>query len=337
MKKVRFETSVTADQFGMSESECHSPRPFIERRTSAEPFYDFPRVLPYSNDPVIRYESSNSSPYPSVNKTCTGFPEQEPCWKPSDDLDLSLLDASGHEPRQTYLKSTFENRLCGINDGNDLERNSKKLHVLSSIENNTGVPPNVLVKDSSFFIRRDNLDNYHMKSIVNPLHNQFNHLNTGKENNPLFRKAEIMKNGTFQQLPAPSNHCHIEPTTIKPIIKTNYQVEPPMGRKTVQENYCRCHHCVKTVENIPLNSPLLPKDTQGYSIPLALKQGQMPAGSNISGHNNCPCSQQPKPCPHCIEPRHVQQDFHQSCACQRPVPQNAVETCACRDQYLGMP
>lgn len=329
MKKVRFETPTTADHFGMSESECHSPRPFMERRTSPEPSYDFARVLPYSNDPVIRYECSNSNPYPSVNKIRTGFPEQEPSWKPSDDLDLSLLDASGHETIQTYPKSIFEKRMCGINGHNDLQ--PKRLHVLSSIENNTAMPPNVLVKDSSFFIRRDNLDKYHFKSIVNPLHNQFNHLNIGKENNPFIQKAEIMKNGNFQQFPATANPCHIEPVAIKPIIKSSCHVEPPKFMKPVEENHCQCHHCVKAVVNIPENSPLVHKDTQRYNLPLALKQGQMPAVQNVSGHNNCPCSQQPKACSHCIEPQPVQQNFHQSCTCQRPeiqfsnVPQNAVD------------
>lgn len=325
MKRVRFETSKTAENCVMNVSECHSPRPFIERqmRTSAvEPAYEFPRVLAYSNDPVQRYECSNSSPYPTVNKLRTGFPEQDPNWKPSDDLDLSLLDASGCEPRQPAfsklaLKSAFENRLCD-NGSNDFDR--KKSQVLSSIDN-TAVPPNVLVKDSSFFIRRDNLDKYHFN--VNPLHNQFNRLNLGKENNPFASKAEIIKKGNFPQLP--DRPCTITTSAIKPIIKLNGQVAPHKCIKPVVEDLCQCHHCVRTVENIPRNSPVVHTRQHTHGSPSAFNQGPMPAVPNL-GHIHCNCIQQPQACSHCIETQTVQQNLHQSCTCQNsPVPQNAVD------------
>lgn len=320
MKRVRFETPKSTEHFVMSDSECHSPRPFIEAQRStsaAERCFDYQRVVTYTSDPVHRYEYSNSSPYPTVSKTRTGLPEQDPSWKPSDDLNLSLLDASTSEPRQpafskSTLNSTFKN-MCGTSD-----LGPRKSQVLSSIENNTCMPPNVLIKDSSFFIRRDNLDKYHL----NPLHNQFNQLNICKENNPFMQKAEIIKKGSQ---PLAASSCRVEPPAIKPIIKTNCQVEPPKFMRAAVEDHCQCHHCVKIVQNPPRNLPYVYKEASNHNIPSSLEREQIQNVQNNPVHFHCNCFPQPKAYCHYIENQPIQQKSHQSCTCNSPGPQNAVD------------
>lgn len=298
MKKVRFETPTIAENLGMRDSECHSPRPFESqlRSNPPEPCYEFVRVLPYSNDPVQRFETSNCSPYPSVDKTRF---QQEPSLKPSNDLDLSLLDAStNQEPRRpafhkTSLKS-YENRLGGM-IGNDIHLKP----VLSSIDKNSNIPPNMLIKDNSFFIRRDNLDKYH---VGTNLQREFKGLNMGKENNPYLLKAEMKKGLILQQ---PNNPCQNEFTPIKPIIKTSSIPEPPS----------------QIYVPVPCQKELH-KETC-YEFPSAPKQMHSLSSHNNSGHNNCHCGHKPQACSHCYE-QQMHKNFHQSCACHN-LPQNAVD------------
>lgn len=235
----------------MNDSECHSPRPFVEQEFRAsQPTIvpNYPRVLPYKGDPIQRYECTNSSPYPAVNRTQVNcFPEEEPCWKPCNDLNLSLLDASMHEPRQpafckSILKDSGQHKHMIDECGNSADR--QQLIPLSSDNNSNKAnePPNVLVKDNSFFITRDNLTKYHFN--VNPVQTQFNRLTLGKENTPFVRKTEMIKNAAKV---SPNNPICLNPT----ILLSHTKSED-----------CSCHPCLKNVECLSSHQSSIIKERQ---------------------------------------------------------------------------
>lgn len=287
MKKVRFESPSKVLLPRMDERECHSPRPFLEKKAPsfAPIVLDLPqyRNLVYSKDPVQRYECSNSSPYPLANKTQINSEKSN--WMPSNDLDLSMLD-SGHEPRQlTYNPHAFKT--------NNMERITTQ--VLAPIENVT--PPNVLSKDNSFFIRRENVDKYRFDA--DPLRKQLNKLSFDKENDPLDKKVEIMRMGVQNSV---SLNSHGTISSVAPI-----------------NSNCSCHHCVKVTQ------PMSPHYVQ-QTTPRIHNSCQ----DNANGHfNQCHCIAPPqKSCYHC-EPQIP--SCHQTCHCGQtkntasPKPQNAVD------------
>lgn len=292
----------------MNDSECHSPRPFIDRELRSSPpvlVPDYPKVLTYSNDPVQRFECSNSSPYPVINRTqVIGFPEKEPCWKPSDDLNLSLLDASSHEPRQSaFYKSILKDSLHNkFHNGHEVPEGRQT--PLSSVENNKmNEPPNVLIKDNSFFIKRDNLDKYHLN--MNPIQTQLNRLSLGKENDPLAKKADFVKNVVSTPLNNPL--VFNSPMTVSPTISDE----------------CRCHHCIKTINC--MQNQVIKVHSQSFQTKEHFKQNCI-----CSTPKNQVCSQ----CHHITmmsppQPQ-LQQNVYNTCNCQSSepsstVPQNAVD------------
>ncbi|KAI5642411.1 hypothetical protein NE865_05438 [Phthorimaea operculella] len=270
----------------MDESECHSPRPFVERRElpQAPDIYEYMPVT-YSSDPVHRFEYSDSSPYPLAKKTTLPTASVlKPDVYPSNDLNLSMLDV--HEPRPLCKSSykpmdkVFETR----------ERISVQPNVLSPIEN-TITPPNVLQKDDSFFIRRDNLDKYNFN--INPIQRELQGLHIDKENNPLTKKAEIVRMATQNMAGLPEKQSQ------------------PLERNTITSD-CNCHHCVK---------PTVPQCTRQPLKPPV--ENIMPTKSITNMPH--PCHPQMTNCFHC-QP-HVQL-LQQNCHCNHTaptIPQNAVD------------
>lgn len=223
MKKVRF---VTPEVFNkMEEPECHSPRPFTERQilTNIPDIYN-PKILPFSNNPVHLFESSNSSPYPSMNKTKLAM-EQESLWSPSNDLELSVFDSSTHEPRQPLFRRTNPNEsrmevVCAAMDTADRVEQTRS-SVLCPIEDKLLKPPNILVKDDDFFIKRDNLNKIHFS--FNPMRNETKQV-VNKENNPPIQKAQMLQ--VMDNSFIPSN---------------------------IINGDCNCHHCNKVTVNSNIN------------------------------------------------------------------------------------
>lgn len=280
MKKVRFESPVKSSRFStMNESECHSPRPFIERHIQNPPVlydiarneiqtksnsYESSRVVPYNTDPVHRYECSNSSPYPVVNKTCIpGNHQKGTELLPANELELSMLDTTSYQLQQPCFKPILK-----VPDNGDCFLNMKKdkglyQPVLSSIENKPINPPNVLTKDDDFFIRPGKLDKL-LPLNINPLHNQFNKLSLDKENEPLMKKTGIK----FSSQPNSPMYFH-EQMIMQPTIPQYNQ-------------NCMCHHCVKVVNK---NCPM----------PQLQNPQQMVCDLKCS----CPCVPKPKVCTHC--------------------------------------
>ncbi|XP_038209105.1 uncharacterized protein LOC119830241 [Zerene cesonia] len=225
MKRVRFETPLKVRDTNIMnyETDCHSPRPYIDKGIKSIPsfqrFDDGPRLLPYSNDPIQRFEFGNSSPYATVKKTLTSvnFPTVGNQQAPSSDLDLSVLDYTCQEPRKQPLKifSDVTVDAC-LNVPNILNKN---------LTNKTNLePPNVLRKGDDFFLKREQLGK--LKEVY-PLCEQVNKLSLEKENNPLVKKAEIMKLGSLHK------------NNIIP------QAEQETCVVALNDNYCKCHHCVK--------------------------------------------------------------------------------------------
>ncbi|CAH2100246.1 unnamed protein product [Euphydryas editha] len=230
MKKVRFESPVKASKTNtMNSSECHSPRPFIEKQVQSAPSMNYLeyRPLPFTNDPLQRFESADCSPYPIVSKTylsCTSQLQNNSC-SPSNELDLSILDCNYSNARNSGLR---HNILCS-NEMKTFNSNikvtptieNKPSQVLASMENkNASSPPNMLSKKDNFFIRKDNLNGFKNMS------SQFNDLHLDKENNPLIKKTELMKLGT----------PHLQKINTQSVDSGNL----------TNENYhvCGCHHCV---------------------------------------------------------------------------------------------
>ncbi|XP_026764362.2 uncharacterized protein LOC113522754 [Galleria mellonella] len=240
MKKVRFESPVKI--FGnttMNESECHSPRPFIEKRTNVTTvgFYNYPKLLPYSLDPLERFENSNSMPYPHIQKTpVENYKICEGQWSlPSNDLELSMLDASNHEPRKPcqYVPIATNN-----NDKRQSILPENMLKVLSSVENtNMKTSSNIINEDNSFFIKRGNVAKI---NHTNSLQKQFNRLSLDKENNPIARKMELIKPSLFNQIPFKD---HVNNVCMKSFVDTTTTANTDVGHD------CSCHHCIKISKN----------------------------------------------------------------------------------------
>lgn len=317
MKKVRFETPNKDLFLRMDDSECHSPRPFIDKQVPSyvshvPDVFQYQRILPYSDDPVERYECSDSSPYPSVRKTSLPtIGERGSKYTPSNDLELSMLDC--HEPRRQHLYRTPTD-LQTCTPGHNIstpsyaatpkprpsvedkavikDKSIKQPNVLSPIENS---PLIHFRKDNSFFLTRDNLDRFHRD--VEPLQTQFNRLSLGKENDPISKKMD-------NAISKPS----------KPNFQENLYLYQ-QSLNTTEESDCRCHHCLKAMQiNTPHISPLV------NSIPNSFQ----PMGHAKSGFYQCPCMRVPLTCFGCD---HLQRP--QKCCSMPskppPNPQNAVD------------
>ncbi|CAH0747607.1 unnamed protein product [Diatraea saccharalis] len=235
MKKVRFESPVRVFSNTMGDLECHSPRPFIDKQVVVSRpvlFEGYQRLLPYSSDPVHRFENSNNSPYPTMKKTL--IDDSSSRCMPSNDLDLSMLDGSTHVPRKPpyHTKQVFS---C---EGEQIHRSDIKTFtnaaikspqtVLSSIENTSALEQSANnIRSNNFFIRRDNLKELNSPKVYS-LQNQMGKLSLNKENVALEKQAEIARlsaanaNNTYMQL---------------------------QNVKTDIPNECRCHHCIKLIEN----------------------------------------------------------------------------------------
>ncbi|XP_041974277.1 uncharacterized protein LOC121729736 [Aricia agestis] len=188
MKKVRFESPLKSYKIlEMNETECHFPRPFIERQVSSAPSLpaceNF-RVVPYNSDPVHRYEYGNSSPFPNVCKMqVDNVTELKSSIAPTSDLELSILDASNsrnhnmsHTPHLVQQKMSSRKPLSEVN---------KQF----SDNTNEGFIPNVLNKTDDFFLRKENLNK------INSQDNFYSHLNKlslNKENSPQTKKMELI-------------------------------------------------------------------------------------------------------------------------------------------------
>lgn len=295
MKKVRFESPVKVfKSMNMNERECHSPRPLIERQLHANisDLYSQPKLLPYSNDPVQLFECSNSSPYPMMNKTPLPGYQKGPDWSPSNDLELSMLDASYHEARKpTFSRSILKPADMNYNAvevnaiKNFPQTNSQQQ---TSIENKTVKLPNVLIKDikdNDFFIKRDNLDKFHLD--MNPVQKQLSKLSLDKENDPFAKKKEIMQ---MAAISVPENIKQIVP---QPTSLANLD--------------CSCHHCIK-----PIASPNTHYMTKEQTPPHHMARHDPHfIHQNAGRHNQCPCRLPPPPsrcscCNHTPSPRQYQ-------------------------------
>lgn len=248
MKKVRFETSDNSPDFKMNDSECHSPRPFIERqvRTNVPTIDSVTRIIPFSTDPVQRFECSNSSPYPIARRTSLpSIPQQDLCRLPSNELDLSILDTwtPCPKPPQPFGKP-FTNNVFG-----DTPICKRHLHIsesnspiiLKAVENKNH-PPNILTKDNDFFIKRGNLPKF--KAHSHPLRDHIGLLGLDKENNPMHKKLDIIKRFSSNGFIDCKNNENILP------------VEASVN-KLNQTRDCSCHHCKETAvhDDIQNNSP----------------------------------------------------------------------------------
>ncbi|XP_050351405.1 uncharacterized protein LOC126774114 [Nymphalis io] len=246
MKKVRFESPVKTLRINAMNSdfhtECHSPRPFIMKQVQSAPLVApmnnlGNRPMPFTNDPIQRFECGNSIPYPLVNKTYLTHTSnsENHCCSPSNELDLSMLDCTYNKPRHILPKKNIVNSY----EINTLKSNfkinpmveNKSTRTLTSMENNIATsPPNVLSKKDDFFLRRDNLND------IKKIQSEFNNLHLDKENNPLIKKNEIMTLGI-------------------PISKKMDTTFTPKSTNSTNEinHFCKCYHCVhilNTQDNI---------------------------------------------------------------------------------------
>ncbi|XP_063634336.1 uncharacterized protein LOC134804974 [Cydia splendana] len=272
MKRVRFLTPCRAENLvTMNESDCHSPRPFLQRNLDTEapelPCVFAQDVL-YSPDPVKRFEYSDTSPYPTVNKTevVSRF-DTGNHWSPSNELELSMLDSSSQQPRKPVY---FTPVSSASSQENVCSAQSRRLHltpepsnVLSPIENGKIVtPPNVLHKDDNFFITRGGLNRFQLQDTVQV---QMNKMALGKENH-----YNVTAHGPVNRAPKPS----------------------PQASCGNLDDSCSCHHCNKTQTHSNFNT----------STP-----GNIGRNGQNCGHqreNNCLNIIQPPPpqptCNHCM-------------------------------------
>ncbi|CAG5041822.1 unnamed protein product [Parnassius apollo] len=273
MKRVRFETPTRSlQQVTMNDFDCQSPRPFIDKKLITTPPVikcDNTKVLQFSNDPLQKYECANGSPYPIINKTCLELEESK--WLPSNELEISLLDSCkqmsknigySESDQPKGLKTTKEESRINCYDA---KTNSR---VLSSLENISPNPPNVLSKHD-FFLQRQNIHKISEQSVPS-LSNQFKDISLDKENNPLVAKTELMKLG----IP-------------KPLLTSSDDVNVGKCLDSTVSNYCMCHHCLRgTVNSMSCN--VKSADTEKISS----KPNVMPVYRNhtcLSQHlsNNC--------------------------------------------------
>lgn len=319
MKKVRFETPNKGLCPRMDDSECHSPRPFIDRQEPSHVSYvpdlfQNQRILPYSDDPVQRYESSDSSPYPSVRKTSLpNAAERGSKYIPSNELELSMLDS--HEPRRQQLYRTATELHAYTPPAHNIstpsyaptprfepsfkdkvttnENATKQSTILSPIEN---TPPNVLRKDNSFFLRKENLK---FNIDTEPLHTHFNRLALGNESDPICKKID---------------HQPILPKAYKLNVQENENLYQ-QSLNITGESDCRCHHCLRALK---LSTPQI-------SPPINTKPNHcQPMGQVKFCSHQCPCVPVLPSCLHC---EHHMQSSQKGCSIlpNSPVPQNAVD------------
>ncbi|XP_047539255.1 uncharacterized protein LOC125072648 [Vanessa atalanta] len=235
MKKVRFESPVKTLRINAMnpnfQRECHSPRPFMLKQVQSAPSvapmnYLENRPMPFTNDPIQRFECGDSTPYPVVNKTyLTHNPntEKHSC-SPSNELDLSMLDSTYNKPRHTLprqnIVNSYQIQSLKSNFNVNPMMENKSTRILTPIENNVAAsPPNVLNKKDDFFLRRDNLND--LKTIQS----QFNNLQLDKENNPLLKKTEIMTLGI-------------------PISKKLDTKLTEPNSSNEMNHLCKCYHCI---------------------------------------------------------------------------------------------
>ncbi|XP_032515019.2 uncharacterized protein LOC116768412 [Danaus plexippus] len=224
MKKVRFESPLkTVKMNSFNDSECHTPRPYIEKHLKSPPDLDILQYrIPFTNDPVQRFEYGDSSPYPTLSKTSlTNGPKDENRWSPSHELDLSILDCSHGDSRKGLKISN------GVLDAPPSYHN--KQNILSerrpmqppySDKIKQITPPNILMKNDDFFLKKENLQG------INSLHKQMNKLYLGKENDPMLKKTELMNLGALKT----------------PCAKPN-TISSPICQTEIFD--CKCYHCVK--------------------------------------------------------------------------------------------
>ncbi|XP_075988033.1 anastral spindle 2 [Anticarsia gemmatalis] len=307
MKKVRFESPVKVQSLTMMEDyECHSPRPFTERQiyTNAPDIYNCPKVLPYSNDPVQMFESSNSSPYPTMNKTQIPSLQQGSQWSPSNDLELSMLDAGNHVPcRPTFSKSILKSSAVENNciDMNILRniRHQNKSPVPTVSEKKIVTPPNTQARHEDFFIKRDNLGKIQLN--MNPIQHQMSRLSLDKENNPLVMKTQIVQTAAI----------------------TRQENQNPSPAE--KNSDCSCHHCMKTIPSKanPGFREQVPQPHFRNCIP-----NYMSHNAPTHQHNHCTCGLPPVPsrCTCCDYNSHHQHCSHKPDMVQSPAPKmNAID------------
>lgn len=320
MKKVRFETPNKGLLPRMDDSECHSPRPFIDKQVPSlvshvPDLFQCQRILPYSDDPVQRYESSDSSPYPSVQKTSLpNAAERGSKYIPSNDLDLSMLDS--HEPRRQQLYRTptqlhaysppahnistpsyAPTPRLGPAFNDNIITNEKAVTQPTIPSPKKITPPHVLRKDNGFFLRRDNLNKFTIDT--QPLATHFNRLALGKENEPVSKKIDK------------------QPVLLE-ALKPNFQENVNLHQQylnTTGESDCRCHHCLRAIQISTPQTPPLINRISNYC---------QTTGQVQSGFHQCPCMPVLPSCFH--YDRHMQssQKCH-SIQSDSPVPQNAVD------------
>ncbi|XP_022131043.2 uncharacterized protein LOC111004347 [Pieris rapae] len=220
MKRVRFASPLKVRDTNIMnyDTECHSPRPFIEKQTepllSSSRYNGFgsPRLVSYTNDPVQKFEFSNCLPYPTVNKTHTpNYAKFSGHGLPSSDLDLSMLDSACQEPRSVPQK-IFKDKNNDVNKFNYVPEN-----ILKPVDSYPKLP-NTLNKNDNFFLKRENIAKLNAQQ---PLPDQINIITLEKENNPFERKKEIINLGTLNQNENVNKHTQINP----------------------YERSCNCHHC----------------------------------------------------------------------------------------------
>ncbi|XP_023944448.2 uncharacterized protein LOC112050415 isoform X2 [Bicyclus anynana] len=268
MKKVRFESPVKRILPAMHESECHSPRPFIHKQVKSAPHVEYLdyRMVPYTNDPVQRFECGNSSPYPIVARTSlSSAAELEHRWAPSNELDLSMLDSalSSRMAPSTLKPHYTSNTQPMYSNAQKNPLSETTSNVLPSMENkNMPTPPNILKKNDDFFLRRDNLNGYKTSSNINKLQ-------LDKENNPLLKKSQIVMLG---QSSLPQNN-----------VASRHSGN---SSNETDNSPCRCHHCIKVCDRQQVEQP----------------QVAIVSNQNLkrNGYNMCHCiTMLPQNYPHC--------------------------------------
>lgn len=244
MKRVRFETPTKPLHYmAMNDFECQSPRPFIEKKTiPIEPCakYGFAK---FNNDPLQKYETANSTPYPLINKTSVSeYSKTESKWSPSNDLELSMLDSCQKARTHNGLRESsicFHSTVVGANDRNVVRKNNvenlichnrtkSNTRVLTSLENTPLNPPSVLTKHDDFFLRRDIHQLY--AQPIKSIDSQIKKMSLDKENNPFVTKTELMK------------QCSSKTTGAMDDVEN----EELADHSLVFNNYCKCHHCNNT-------------------------------------------------------------------------------------------
>ncbi|XP_068628823.1 uncharacterized protein [Battus philenor] len=235
MKRVRFESPTKVHIVTMNDFECQSPRPFIEKKIIPQVpdiRCDNVQVLPFSNDPLQRYECGNGSPYPIVNKTCLAdLSNIESKWTPSNDLELSFLDSCGHKVSRSILQESNllpNEKVKSVHSNKNTSSVERNPRILSSLQNSA---PN-LIKVDDFFLRRENMHNISTQN----LNSSFKKLTIEKENNPLIAKNELMT---------------IDGQLTTPPIRKNDNATP-LHSVVLTSDHCKCYNCMRVAMNNPL-------------------------------------------------------------------------------------